>query len=134
MSIERLRHWIGPAAPSPHDTELRRLVRDALIEFDAQHAARVADARTFVDAIDAAHEERQRLRAQLAARDAEVPGLSTTPGYTMDDVDRIEAARGKPYVRLRETVGALSRRTSDSMRFAEQMMKLRKHVRQSDDS
>lgn len=35
MSIERLRHWLGPAAPSPHDTELRRMVRDALIEFDA---------------------------------------------------------------------------------------------------
>lgn len=35
MSIALLRQWLGPAAPSPHDTELRRLVRDALIEHDA---------------------------------------------------------------------------------------------------
>lgn len=35
MSIENLRKWLGPGAPSPHDTELRRAVRDALIEFDA---------------------------------------------------------------------------------------------------
>lgn len=35
MSIAILRQWLGPAAPSPHDTKLRRLVRDALIEHDA---------------------------------------------------------------------------------------------------
>lgn len=35
MSIALLRQWLGPGAPSPHDTELRRLVRDALFEHDA---------------------------------------------------------------------------------------------------
>lgn len=51
--------------------------------------------------------ECDRLRAQLAARDAEVPGLSTTPGYTLEDVAKIEAARGRPYAKLRETVREL---------------------------
>lgn len=41
MSIDTLRKWLGTAAPSPHDTELRRAVRDALIEYDAlAHEAR----------------------------------------------------------------------------------------------
>lgn len=33
-----------------------------------------------------------------------VEGLSPGPGYMLSDVDKIEAARGKPYVKLRETV------------------------------
>lgn len=43
MSIALLRHWLGTTAPSPHDTELRRLVRDALIEHDVLTAENEAE-------------------------------------------------------------------------------------------
>lgn len=42
--------------------------------------------------------------AELERRTAEVTGLSPGPVYMLSDVDAIEAARGKPYARLRATV------------------------------
>lgn len=52
------------------------MVREALIEFDAQHAARVKDARTFVDAIDAAHEELLETAVKLASFHTALADLS----------------------------------------------------------
>lgn len=54
--------------------------------------------------VDALRVERNGLARELAQRDAEVPGLSPGPGYTLEDVALIEAARGRPYAKLRETV------------------------------
>jgi len=43
-------------------------------------------------------------RADVARLTAPIDGLSPGPEYTLADVDRIEAVRGKPYERLRATV------------------------------
>lgn len=47
--------------------------------------------------------ERDELRAQLAARDAEVPGLSPLPYYKPVDAKLIAETKGKPYARLAVT-------------------------------
>lgn len=56
------------------------------------------------DAID----ELEALRARVAelASTSPVPGLSDSGPYTLADVEAIEAHRGEPYARLRETVEA----------------------------
>lgn len=63
--------------------------------------------------------ELEAVKAKLAARDAEVPGLSAGAGYTLADVDAIEAARGKPYARLRSTVEQLATVTAERDRLSE---------------
>jgi hypothetical protein len=53
--------------------------------------------------------EVERLKEELAKRDAPLEGLSEGPGYTKADVELIERTRGKPYDRLRATVERLDR-------------------------
>jgi uncharacterized coiled-coil DUF342 family protein len=86
---------------------LRAELAGAQAQAAAARRERDAMAAAGREVVEAADKMREEWGEILAARDAEVPGLSTTPGYTMDDVDRIEAARGKPYAKLRETVEQL---------------------------
>ena len=52
------RAWLGTAAPSPADTELRRMVRGLLLERDALVHQLRAHAELFLDALDAAMDSR----------------------------------------------------------------------------
>ena len=70
MSIALLRHWLGADAPSPHDTELRRAVRDALIEFDAVAAEVTSLRHECIATGDAAESAVKVANAIKAQRDA----------------------------------------------------------------
>lgn len=59
--------------------------------------------------IRATVEERDALRAQVERLTSAVPGLAESGPYTLADVERIEAHRGKPYARLRATVEQVER-------------------------
>lgn len=74
--------------------------REAVRKRDINECMRIAEKRGDMHA--AYIEEIRKLTSP-------VPGLAETGPYTLEDVDRIEAHRGKSYVRLRETVKALDR-------------------------
>lgn len=56
-----------------------------------------------------------------------IPGLAETGPYTLEDVDRIEAHRGKPYVRLRETVTQVGMLEEELLAAAQRINALVKH-------
>lgn len=72
--------------------------REAVRKRDINECMRIAEKRGDMHA--AYIEEIRKLTSPI-------PGLAETGPYTLEDVDRIEAHRGKPYVRLRETVKEL---------------------------
>ena len=54
--------------------------------------------------IDAQAKENASLREQVARLSAPAVGLAESGSYTLADVALIEASRGRPYGRLRETI------------------------------
>jgi len=74
VSIALLRRWLGPAAPSPHDTELRRLVRDAVAQWDelmgkAKEMKRAIDKPEVRDFLKGVETEAAHQRVRWAASD-----------------------------------------------------------------
>lgn len=70
MCIENLKKWLGDDAPSPRDTELKRIVRDAMIEYDVviYGVGRLkSDRAKLMERVRVAEERAAKLEAQLDA-------------------------------------------------------------------
>jgi hypothetical protein len=106
-SLPALRRWV-------RSFESRGLVLDDIMravsegnsqwDFDPESVVELMDRADELEArVAEARRERDTALAQLAARDAEVPGLSPLPYYTPGDAKLIAEKKGKPYARLAVT-------------------------------
>lgn len=97
--VDAARAWLGTAAPSASDTELRRMVRGLLMDHDVMAHALRAHAELFLDALDLAMESRdaavenaavtlaalKTARGYALSRFEDIRGIAESTGYTEDE-------------------------------------------------